>query len=92
MKFIFPQNYNFKNKLFGFIDYSTVFVDIIWCCFIFFFINIIFSSLNIKIFCFIILCFPIILLSISGLNGENFVYVFCYMIRFSFKQKIIFFK
>ena len=25
MKFIFPQNYNFKNKLFGFLDYSTIF-------------------------------------------------------------------
>ncbi len=25
MKFIFPQNYNFKNKLFGVIEYSTIF-------------------------------------------------------------------
>ena len=24
MCFIFPQNYSFKNKLFGFIDYTTV--------------------------------------------------------------------
>ena len=25
MKFIFPQNYNFKNKLFGIIDYTNLF-------------------------------------------------------------------
>ena len=25
IKFIFPQNYCFKQKLFGFIDYSTLF-------------------------------------------------------------------
>ena len=25
MHFIFPTNYNFKNKLFGFFDYSTIF-------------------------------------------------------------------
>ena len=30
MKFIFPQNYNFKNKLFGFLDYSTIFLNLIW--------------------------------------------------------------
>ena len=30
MKFIFPKNYNFKNKLFGFIDYSTIFINLIW--------------------------------------------------------------
>ena len=30
MKFIFPQNYDFKSKLFGFIDYTTVILNIIW--------------------------------------------------------------
>ena len=30
MKFIFPQNYCFKNKLFGIIDYSTLILNIIW--------------------------------------------------------------
>ena len=29
MKFIFPQNYNFKNKLFGIIDYTNLFLNII---------------------------------------------------------------
>ena len=30
MKFIFPQNYNFNSKLLGFIDYTTVILNIIW--------------------------------------------------------------
>ena len=30
MKFIFPQNYNFKNKLFGIIDYSSLIFNIIF--------------------------------------------------------------
>ena len=30
MKFIFPQNYNFTSKLLGFIDYTTVILNIIW--------------------------------------------------------------
>ena len=29
MKFIFPQNYNFKSKLFGVIDYSTAIFNVI---------------------------------------------------------------
>ena len=28
MKFIIPQNYNFKSKIFGIIDYSTAFLNI----------------------------------------------------------------
>ena len=29
MKFIFPQNYDFSSKLFGFIDYSTAIMDLL---------------------------------------------------------------
>ena len=91
MKFIFPQNYNFKSKLFGIIDYSAVFINIIWCAFILLIINLIFNNLNIKIFLFIIFCFPVLLFSFSGFNGENFLYVFEYTFKFIFKQKILFF-
>ena len=45
MKFIFPQNYNFKNKLFGFLDYSTIFLNLIWFLFIFLFIPVFLLSL-----------------------------------------------
>ena len=88
MKFIFPKNYDFKNKLFGIIDYSTVFINLIWFGFVFILINLFFHNLNIKIFLFILLCFPFLLISISGFNGENFVYVFQYIFTFFIKQKL----
>ena len=52
MKFIFPQNYNFKNKLFGIIDYSSLIFNIIWDLIIFLLINLLFKNNNIKIFIF----------------------------------------
>lgn len=91
MKFIFPQNYNFKNKLFGFLDYSTILFNVLWDSFIFLIISIIFKNLSIKIFTFIIFCFPLLLLSFSGFNGENVVYVLLYIFRFQLKQKIFFY-
>lgn len=92
MKFIFPQNYDLKNKLFGIIDYSTVFVNLIWYCLIFILVNLFFKSLTIKFFIFIVLCFPLLLFSFAGFNGENILYVFSYLIRFSLKQKLFLYK
>ena len=91
MKFIFPQNYNFKNKLFGFLDYSTIFLNLIWDLIILLLINIFFNSLNIKIFFFIIFCLPIFLFSIFGFNGENITYFIFYFFKFLFKQKLYIF-
>ena len=75
MIFIFPQNYNFKNKLFGVLDYSTIFINIILALLILFFINIFLTNITLKIIIFIILYFPILLFSFSGFNGENIFYV-----------------
>ena len=79
MKFIFPQNYSFKNKLFGFIDYSTLFLNIIWSFFIFCLIDLFKFSISTKISVFIVFCFPLFLFSIIGFNHENFVYVFIFI-------------
>ena len=91
MKFIFPQNYTFKNKLLGFIDYSTAIINIIWILIVFSIFYFIFSSISMTIFFGIIFCFPIVLLSISGLNGENILYVLSYLLKFFFKTKLLFF-
>ena len=88
MKFIFPQNYNFNNKVFGVIDYSTAIFNVIWIAVVIFLLNIFFISLSIKIFLTIILCLPILLLSFVGFNGENILDVFSYMFKFIKKQKI----
>ena len=89
MKFIFPQNYNLNSKLFGIIDYSTAILDVIWSGFIFIILNLFFNNLNIKIFLFIILVLPILILSVVGINGENIIYVTKYMLKFIFRQKVL---
>lgn len=91
MKFIFPKNYNFKNKIFGIIDYTTAFVNIIWYAFVLILVNILFTNIKIKIFIFISVCFPLFLFSFSGFHGENIVYVFVYMTKFIFRQKLFFY-
>ena len=92
MKFIFPQNYDFKNKLFGVIDYTTAFVNLLWCALVLFLIHLFFKSLMVKIFLFILLCLPLFLFSFSGFQGENIIYVFSYFIHFLFKQKLFLYK
>lgn len=87
MKFIFPQNYDFKNKILGIIDYTTAFVNILWYSFVFILVNLFLKTLTIKIFMFIICCLPLLLLSFAGFNGENILYVFSYLLHFLKKPK-----
>ena len=91
MKFIFPQNYNFKYKLLGVFDYSTIFLNIIWDVLVFFFISF-FHSLNVKIILFFSLAFPLLLFSFVGFNGESLVYVLSYIFNFLIKQKVFLFE
>lgn len=92
MKFIFPSNYAFKNKLFGLIDYTTAILNIIWYVFIYCIINLIFNNLNIKIFLFIILCLPFFIFSIIGINKENIISVIIYISKFFKRSRIYFYK
>lgn len=92
LKFIIPQNYNFKAKLFGFIDYSTAILNIIWFAFVFCIINFIKIRFIIKIFILIIFCLPVLLFSIIRFNHENIVYVLIYMLKYIFSQKIYLYK
>ena len=88
MKFIFPQNYNFKNKLFGLFDYSTALLNLFWIIFIYFFSTLFFKNLNIKIFLIIVFCFPLFIFSIVGFNNENILYVLFYFFKYLFKSKL----
>jgi len=88
MKFIFPKNYDFKIKLFGVFDYSTIIINIIYDLLIFCFCNLFINNINIKIFIFISLCFPIFILSIVGLNNENIFSVLIYILKYFLKPKL----
>ena len=88
MKFIIPQNYNFKSKIFGIIDYSTAIINIIWYVIVLFLLNLIFKNLEVKIILFISLCFPLLLFSIVGFNGENIFYIITYIIKYLVRPKL----
>lgn len=92
MHFIFPKNYNFKPKLLGFIDYSTAIIDTVIGIILYFLVNLFFNSLNIKIYVFISLFLPILLISILGINKESFINVFKYMVKFIKNQNIYLYK
>ena len=92
MKFIIPQNYNFKNKILGIFDYSTVFFNIIWYIIIFSLLQLLFNNWNIKIFLLISFCFPITLFSVIGFNREPIIYVFKYIIKYLLSTKLYLYK
>ena len=89
MKFIFPQNYNLKPKIFGFIDYSSAIFDIVWGVVVFGISNILFSSVNVKIFFIIIFVLPVVIFSIVGINGDNIMYYMSYIFKYIFSQKLL---
>lgn len=92
MKFIIPSNFDFKPKLFGIIDYNVIALNLIWSIFVFCLINLFLFNLTVKIFIFILLCFPLLLFSIIGFNHENILYVIFYLIKFFYNRKIILYK
>ena len=92
LKFIFPQNYDFKSKILGFIDYSTAIIDLIWGILIFGILNILHIKLKFKIFMFVVLVFPVVLFSIVGFNGEGIIKVCSYLLKYLSKPKVILYK
>lgn len=88
MKFIFPQNYNFNSKFLGFIDYSTLILNILWGLFVFAIVYFMVPNITIKIGLFIILFLPFALLSIIGFNHEKILYIMMYMFKYAKSQKI----
>ena len=90
-KFIFPQNYKFNTKIFGLIDYQTAIINVLWGGIVYVLINLIFRSLSIKIFLFIVFVFPMLIFSVVGVNGENLINVVIYMSKFIIKRKLLFY-
>lgn len=92
MNFIIPKNYKFKAKLFGLIDYQTALLDSILAGILYMLVNLIFSSLTVKIYFFIGLFMPFFLFSIVGINHENIISVSIYIVKFYNNQKIYLYK
>ena len=93
MKFIFPKNYNFKNKLFGIIDYPTAIFNVIVLFEDYSLFNLMFAhNLFLKILFIIVFYLPIFLLSILGFNHENFLYISFYIFKYLLKSKLYLYK
>lgn len=92
MKFIFPRNYKYKNKLFGIIDYSTAIINIVFYIIIYFLINLFFKQIKIKIFLFVLICFPCFLLSIVNSDNENVFSLIKYFIKYLKSKKLYLYK
>ena len=92
MKFIFPKNYNFKNKILGISDYTTAIFNVVSFFIIFSLINVIFSNLNLKILFIVFLYFPIFLFSVFGFNNENIVYIIFYILKYLIRPKLYLYK
>ena len=69
MNFIIPQNFNFKNKFLGLIDYPTLILDFIYLIFLNSLLNIFIHDLLVKLIFIIILFFPIFLLSLFSTSA-----------------------
>ena len=91
IKFIIPQNYKFKNKILGLIDYSTAIINLIWALLVFFILKLLITSISVKIFIFSLLVFPIFLLSIISFNNETPIYVLKYLINYFKRPKVYLF-
>ena len=85
IKFIFPQNYNFKPKLLGILDYPTAIFCVIWTSFIFFIFNLFFDSLQLTLSLSIVVILPVVIFCFVGFNGENIgaiiKYIFLYLLK-----------
>lgn len=88
IKFIFPQNYNFKPKLFGVLDYPTTIFCILWCCLILSISNLFFDSIQLIISFSIIAILPVFIFCFAGFNGENIGAVMKYILLFLVRPKI----
>ena len=91
MIFIFPRNYNIHSKFLCIISYSSLFFNLLWDFFVYCLINLLFLSLTIKTFLFIIFTLPILLLSIIGINNENIFSTLFYLLKFIFSYKLYLF-
>ena len=82
MKFIFPKNYKYNAKLFGFIDYTTAIIDLIIGIILFLIVHAIFTNIGTQVYVFISLFSPIIPFSFLGVNKENILDFSLYIIKF----------
>jgi len=92
MKYIFPKNYNFKNKIGGVIDYPTAIFNLLFIFLLYKFISIFKLTLTSKLIFISIFYTPIFLVSIFNHNDDNIICIAYYVIKFLVRPKLYLYK
>jgi hypothetical protein len=92
MIYIIPQNYNFRNKLLGIIDYPTAIFNVVLIVVFYLILKILTISLLSKIVIFIVLYLPFLLLTLFGFYNESFLFVLIYVIKYLLSPKVYLYK
>ena len=92
MNFIIPQNYNFKPKLLGILDYPTAILNVAIIVILIIVLNLCHFVLVVKCILFIIVYLPIFLISVFGFYNENFLLVFLYVFKYLISPKVYIYK
>ena len=91
MKFVFPQNYNSKNKVAGFLDYTALIFALFFGITTFLITSLFTNRIFTKL-CFAISgAIPFIIFSFANFNNESFIEILIYTLKFAFKPKIYLF-
>ena len=91
MKYIIPENYDYKNKLFGILDYKSAIFILVFIIIVWKFFSLFIKSIITLISFMIIICLPIILLIFYNSTNENLINILYYFIKFLIKPKIYFY-
>lgn len=88
MKYIFPKNYDISPKIFGYFDIQTLSLLVVINLILYFLLKIFISNIFLIIQFNIVLTLPIILLGVSGVNGENLYYFIYYIFKYFISKKV----
>lgn len=90
--YIFPKNYNFKNKIGGVIDYPTAIFNLLFIFLLYKFISIFKLTLTSKLIFISIFYTPIFLVSMFNHNDDNIICIAYYVIKFLVRPKLYLYK
>ena len=92
MTYIIPQNYNFKPKLFGILDYPTAILNVSIIVILILFLRLVPFALVVKCIIFIVCYLPLFLVSIFGFYNENFILIFLYVFKYLISPKVFIYR
>lgn len=86
--YIFPENYNKKEKFLGIIEYRLIIIIGIICSIVFYTLKYVFLNIKLKVCLFIVFAGLPSIFILIGVNGENMVDFIRYIFKFLIKEKV----